>query len=975
MGLQRFTLLSSSALSAVLLASSPSPRVANFLHAKLYFEPNVGQLPEGVRFVARGANNTLLTSDGLVFDTLANAVHFVGSSRNPRIEELERDSGYSNYYIGGNPAKWHLAVPHLARLRYLGLYPGIDLIYHSQDADLEYDYVISPGADPGRIKFTVPFASSINDDGSLTVGPSTPEIRLHRPSAYQVDGAKHVSVACSFVIASDGSIGFSLGPFERTKVLVIDPVITFSTLFGGSQGDSVASMSVDQAGNAYVIGSTVSNFPVTTGASPSSVFISKFAPNGSLVYSTFFGGTGPVAASSTSLDAAGNLYVVGITSSSSFPTTAGAFNRTVVCNIYGTLGSDGFSAKFSPSGSLIYSTLLGQCTVFFAGGSEVRSITAVTDAAGEVFAGVNLLSPHFVMSSATLVEVNSSGSIVSQISMLDLAFHTSALAIDSTGFLYLAGTLGQSQVVVMKMSSVGSLVYTTTLGTGSPSGIAVDALGQAYVTGATQNGIPLTPGSYQNGTTGSFITKVAASGNTVLYTALLAGGQSNAISVDASGRCYVAGSASSSLPIANATQPKFGGGASDAFLFELSQDGTTPLFSTFLGGSQNDSVISVAIGADGSIYVAGNTSSPDFPRTSAIGALGGGDVFVVRFTPGTVSVLTTSVSFNLAAGSQPAATALQVSGSLPSLSFTASVSANTGWLSVSPTSGVTPATLSVVANSGNLPVGIYNGTITVTGVGGATGEATIDVSLTLSAPFPTITSVVNAASFQRGPASPGEIVTIDGTAIGPSSPAYLTLDQNGKVSTLVGGVQVLFSGFPAPLTYVSSTQINAVVPYEIQGLLSPSVEVQYQGQTSNAFSLTATSAAPALFTFNGSGTGPAAALNQDQSYNAPNNPAPKGSYVVLYMTGEGQTAPQGVTGEVTAVSAIPPLTPQPILPVVVLINGEGAYVAFYGEAPGLVSGVMQLNVQVPADAASGNLPISVSIGGNSSPSGVTISVE
>jgi uncharacterized protein (TIGR03437 family) len=240
---------------------------------------------------------------------------------------------------------------------------------------------------------------------------------------------------------------------------------------------------------------------------------------------------------------------------------------------------------------------------------------------------------------------------------------------------------------------------------------------------------------------------------------------------------------------------------------------------------------------------------------------------------------------------------------------------------------------------------------------------------------PTITAVVNAASFQNGPVSPGEVVTLGGAGLGPSNPAGLTLDQDGRVSTQAGGVQVLFSGFAAPLTYVSSTQINAVVPYEIQGLVTPFAQVEYQGRTSNAFSLTPTTTAPALFTSDGSGTGPAAALNQDYSYNAPNNPAPKGSYVVLYMTGEGQTAPPGVTGKVTTVSATPPLTPQPVLPVAVLIGLQPAFVAFYGEAPGLVSGVMQLNVQIPSNVPSGNLQITVFVGGNSSQSGVSVSVR
>jgi uncharacterized protein (TIGR03437 family) len=254
--------------------------------------------------------------------------------------------------------------------------------------------------------------------------------------------------------------------------------------------------------------------------------------------------------------------------------------------------------------------------------------------------------------------------------------------------------------------------------------------------------------------------------------------------------------------------------------------------------------------------------------------------------------------------------------------------------------------------------------------------AGVSVTITQAAvPQPIIAALVNAANFESGPISPGEIVTLGGTGLGPSAPAGLTLDQHGKVSTLVGGVPVLFSGYPAPLTYVSSTQINAVVPYEIQGLLSPAVQVKFQGRTSSAFSLTPAASAPAILTFNGSGTGPAAALNQDNSYNAPSNPAPKGSYLTLILTGEGQTFPRGVTGKVTTVAVTAPLSPQPVLQVAVLIGGQPAYASFYGEAPGLVSGVMQLNVQIPTNVPSGSLPISVSVGGNASRNGVIVSVQ
>jgi len=261
--------------------------------------------------------------------------------------------------------------------------------------------------------------------------------------------------------------------------------------------------------------------------------------------------------------------------------------------------------------------------------------------------------------------------------------------------------------------------------------------------------------------------------------------------------------------------------------------------------------------------------------------------------------------------------------------------------------------------------------VQATGQGGTSGAFSLGVLVAA----PTIASVVNAASFASGPVLPGELVTIAGAAIGPPAPATLVLDAGGKVATSLGGVEVWFGGFAAPLTYVSGTQINAVVPYEIAAVANPSVEVDFGGKTTKAFALAVAGAAPALFTSNGSGAGAAAVLNQDNSYNGANHPAAKGSYVALFLTGEGQTNPAGVTGKVTTLSAAAPLTPQPLLAVTVQIGGQPATVAFYGEAPGVVSGVLQINVQIPAGVPSGSLPVWVSVGGYSTPSGVTIAVE
>jgi uncharacterized protein (TIGR03437 family) len=325
-----------------------------------------------------------------------------------------------------------------------------------------------------------------------------------------------------------------------------------------------------------------------------------------------------------------------------------------------------------------------------------------------------------------------------------------------------------------------------------------------------------------------------------------------------------------------------------------------------------------------------------------------------------------------------------VSGGGQSLGFSATVTSGSNWLSVSPPSGTTPTTgttaLIVTATPGNLSASAtpYTGTILVAGTGTAGGSTSINVTLTISAPLPTINSVVNAASFAKGAVSPGEIVTLFGTNMGPTTAAYAAVDPTtSKLATTIGGVQVFFNGILAPMIYASATQISAIVPYEMAPIASPSVWVKYVGQTSNAFQLNSATTAPGIFTQNASGSGPGAILNQDGiTLNGPGHPAAKGSIVTVYMTGEGQTSPQGVTGAITTATLPPPqVTPAPLLPVGVLINGLPALPVYTGEAPGLAAGLMQLNVQIPTNAQSGALSIQVSIGSNISQTGVTVSVQ
>jgi len=247
---------------------------------------------------------------------------------------------------------------------------------------------------------------------------------------------------------------------------------------------------------------------------------------------------------------------------------------------------------------------------------------------------------------------------------------------------------------------------------------------------------------------------------------------------------------------------------------------------------------------------------------------------------------------------------------------------------------------------------------------------------------PTITGVRHAASGAAGPIAPGEIISIFANAsvgpIGPTPGVSLLLDQNGKVASVLAGVRVRFLevNTAAPLTFVSAGQINAVVPFEVAGLTSVRLQIEYSNLSSDPITVQLAATAPGVFTANGSGSGQGAILNHDgATLNGPSTAEPRGGYVTLFLTGGGQTRPAGVSGRVTTISEAPPITPTPIAPVSVTINGQAASVLFFGEAPGLVSGVLQLNVLVPLTISPGNVPIQVFVGGKPSQSGVTMVVE
>jgi uncharacterized protein (TIGR03437 family) len=252
--------------------------------------------------------------------------------------------------------------------------------------------------------------------------------------------------------------------------------------------------------------------------------------------------------------------------------------------------------------------------------------------------------------------------------------------------------------------------------------------------------------------------------------------------------------------------------------------------------------------------------------------------------------------------------------------------------------------------------------------------ATKQFSLTINSPGTISTSpngIVNAASYAGGGVAPGEIVAIFGSGIGPNTLASLQVNPNGTLETTLSGVQVLFDGNPAPLIYVSSTQVSAVVPYEVNGETSTQVQVIYQGQKSNVVTVPVTTAEPGIFSLDGSGSGAGAILNQDGSLNSPTNPAASGSIIVLYATGEGQTNPAGVDGELDGSPA-----PKPLQTVTATVGGLPATVIYAGGVSGLVAGVLQVNIQLPQGVTPANaVPVTLNIGGANSQTGVTAAIK
>jgi hypothetical protein len=600
---------------------------ADYGSLPLSFEPNEGQTDPQVKFLARGNGYSLyLTSREAILSlhtgvpanygeprsrsrartkracpaknesrgrtSYAKAnetslhMRLVGAANSPRSQGIEELPGKVNYFLGSDPAAWRTNIPTYTRIKYDSVYPGVDLIYYGNQQQLENDFVVAPFADPGLIMFELQGADSLDldRDGNIIVHGAGEEIRLRKPTIYQGEGALRRVVGGRYMRRGSRRFGFEVAEYDRSRPLIIDPVLSYSTLLGGSDighGDGIA---VDAAGNAYVVGVTGSvDFPTISPfqlalRGRSDAFITKLNPAGTgLVYSTYVGGLDYDEATGIAVDSAGNAYVSGRTSSSDFPT------KNPIQAAFGG-NEDGFVLKLNSTGdTLVYSTYLGGSSQDFATGIAL--------------------------------DMTGSAYVVGATNSLDFPTKNSMQAY-----------MGAQDVFLAKVNPAGdSFVYSTFVGGSGQDwsgGIAVDLAGNAFITGQTFSFDFPTKNPFQatnHGNSDGFVAKVNSTGSALVYSTYLGGNQIDAgvgIAIDSAGNTYVTGwTASPDFPTQGGMQSLF---SDDAFVTELDPTGTTLLYSTLLGGSDDDAGTAIAVDSSGNAYLTGTTESSDFPTRSAL---------------------------------------------------------------------------------------------------------------------------------------------------------------------------------------------------------------------------------------------------------------------------------------------------------------------------------------------------------------------
>ena len=584
-------------------------------------------------------------------------LRFPGSNPRVYIEPLDPMPAKVNLLLGDRHA-WRTNVETFGRLTYRELYAGIDLTYSGANGQAKPEFIVRPHADPSRIRLFYPNSTriSIDSSGDLVVADAASELREERPAIYQETSTGRVFVHGKYCIIDDHTAGFEIEPYDVERTLVIDPVVSYSTYFGGGLTGAVTGVAADSTGAVYVTGWTESIDLPISGAIQSAnrggvdAFVAKFTAAGtSLLYATYIGGNGDDRAAAIAVDSSGQAYVTGSTASANFPLVSSA--RSVLGG-----GREGFALKLNASGSaLIYSTFLGgsgwdQGTAIAVDGSGNAYIAGDTQSAD--FRVVGPAQPSFGgQTDAFVTKLSPAGAIAYSTFLGGSGTeHAGGIAVDAAGNAYVAGgtystdfpvtssafqrnNAGGQDAFVTKLNSTGSgIVYSTYLGgsggtqamSEQANAVAVDSSGNAYVAGVTSSAnFPATFGALRttvNGLQDAFITKLNASGSGLTYSTYLGGSTSNwatGIAVDSTGNAYVTGS-TSSVDFPQASSLQSFAGFYDAFVSELNPAGNGLVYSTLYGGSGSDSANAIALGSNGAIYVGGQTSSADFPMRSAM---------------------------------------------------------------------------------------------------------------------------------------------------------------------------------------------------------------------------------------------------------------------------------------------------------------------------------------------------------------------
>ncbi len=595
---------------------------------------------------------------------------FVGSNLNASAMGISEMEYKCNYFIGNEPDKWRTDVPNYEAIQYHEVYPGIDLKYYGNGKQMEYDFVVSPGADYSKIQIHYEGAESltIGENSELIIKLTNGEIIEQPPIVHQLINGEKVKIEGKFFLGANNTFSFKVDSrYNPDHELVIDPVLVYSTYLGGSGAEisfGTADIALDATGEACVIGSTASaDFPTLnpyqTDQGGDDVFVTKLSNDGnSLVYSTYLGGSGQDDSRKIAFDTAGNTYVVGRTTSSNFP-----IGNPYQSNLQGI--ADAFVTKLSSDGNtIIYSTYLG-------GTAEDDGHGVAVDIAGNAYVTGVAFSGDFPIANAYDVSFNGGtyDAFVSKLSSSGSSLIYSTylggnsiedgrrIAIDTAGNAYVTGYTyssnfptanpyqsslnGVVDVFVTKLSSGGnSLIYSTYLGgTGSDEGvaIAVDMSSNAYVTGWTPSGDFPTVFPYDgsfNGVLDAFAVKLSDAGNSLVYSTYLGGSDEEkgyGIAVDADGATYVTGyTLSTNFPTLNPYQSTHQG-ISDVFVTKLSIDGNSIDYSTYLGGSDYEEAWGIAVDAAGAAFVTGQTSSTNFPTLNPYQTnQGGSDVFITK---------------------------------------------------------------------------------------------------------------------------------------------------------------------------------------------------------------------------------------------------------------------------------------------------------------------------------------------------------